>query len=62
VFCDRLGIPEDEATGGAAVRLCALLGRPLDIRQGRASRIRAHPAGGGIVEVGGAVALDEVRP
>jgi predicted PhzF superfamily epimerase YddE/YHI9 len=61
VFPIRFGIPEDEATGAAAVRLCARLGRPLDIRQGRGSRIRATPRDDGFVEIGGRVALDEVR-
>ena len=35
VFPVALGIPEDEATGSAAVRLGALLGRPMRIHQGR---------------------------
>ena len=39
VFPSELGIAEDEATGLAAVQLCAQLGRPLDIRQGHGSRI-----------------------
>jgi predicted PhzF superfamily epimerase YddE/YHI9 len=60
VFCERYGIYEDEATGAAAVRLCAKLARPLDIRQGRGSRILARPVGDRI-EIGGLVALDEVR-
>lgn len=58
VFPSRLGIAEDEATGAAAVRLCAALGRPLTIRQGRGSVIEARPAQGGMVEVGGRVADD----
>jgi predicted PhzF superfamily epimerase YddE/YHI9 len=62
VFAARFGIPEDEATGAAAVRLGGLLGRPLDIRQGRGSRILTRPAAGGMVEIAGRVALDEVRP
>ena len=61
VFYPRIGIPEDEATGSAAVRMGARLGRPLDIRQGRASRIVARPRGDGSVEVGGASVLDETR-
>ena len=61
VFCDRYGIPEDEATGAAAVRLAALLGRDIDIRQGRGSRILARPAGEGRAEIGGLVTLDDVR-
>jgi predicted PhzF superfamily epimerase YddE/YHI9 len=59
VFGPRIGIAEDEATGSAAVRLCTLIGRPLDIRQGRASRIRARPLRDGWVEIGGRSVLDE---
>jgi predicted PhzF superfamily epimerase YddE/YHI9 len=61
VFPIRFGIPEDEATGAAAVKLSAKLGRPLDIRQGRGSRILASPRDDGFVEIGGRVTLDEVR-
>jgi predicted PhzF superfamily epimerase YddE/YHI9 len=61
VFPVRYGIAEDEATGAAAVALCARLGRAIEIRQGRGSRIRARPLDGGFVEVGGASALDEDR-
>jgi predicted PhzF superfamily epimerase YddE/YHI9 len=60
VFAPRYGVPEDEATGSHAVRLCAHLGRALDIRQGRGSRIAARPANDG-VEIGGRVELDQVR-
>lgn len=61
VFPLRYGIVEDEATGAAAAILCALLGRAIEIRQGRGSRIAARPLDGGFVEVGGASVLDEVR-
>jgi predicted PhzF superfamily epimerase YddE/YHI9 len=61
VFPPRFGIPEDEATGAAAVRLGALLGRALDIRQGRGSRILARSRDDGFVEIGGRVELDEMR-
>jgi predicted PhzF superfamily epimerase YddE/YHI9 len=60
-FGPRIGIPEDEATGSAAVKLCAQLGRALDIHQGRGSRISARPAGGELAEIGGRTALDEER-
>ena len=60
-FGRRIGIPEDEATGSAATKLCAQLGRAIDIRQGRASRILAQPAGDGRVEIGGSSVLDETR-
>lgn len=55
VFAPRLGIVEDEATGAAAVRLGALLGRAVTIRQGRGSVIEVAPLEGGLVEVGGRV-------
>lgn len=61
VFPVRYGIAEDEATGAAALILCAQLGRAVEVRQGRRSRIRATPLDGGYVEVGGAAVLDEVR-
>jgi predicted PhzF superfamily epimerase YddE/YHI9 len=60
VFPVRIGIAEDEATGSAAVRLCVRLGRELDIRQGRGSRILARPRGDGWAEIGGRTELDEV--
>jgi predicted PhzF superfamily epimerase YddE/YHI9 len=59
VFGPRVGVAEDEATGSAAVRLCARLGRELDIRQGQGSRILARPLAGGRVEIGGRCVLDE---
>lgn len=61
VFAPRVGVPEDEATGAAAVRLCAELRRALDIRQGRGSRILARPLPDGMIEIGGRVELEEVR-
>jgi predicted PhzF superfamily epimerase YddE/YHI9 len=60
-FLDRIGIAEDEATGSAATKLCAQLGRAIDIRQGRSSRILARPGEGGLVEIGGRSVLAEVR-
>jgi predicted PhzF superfamily epimerase YddE/YHI9 len=61
VFPLRIGIAEDEATGSAATKLCAHAGRPIDIRQGRGSRILARPGIDGFVEIGGRSAIDEVR-
>jgi predicted PhzF superfamily epimerase YddE/YHI9 len=60
-FPVRIGIAEDEATGSAATKLCAQLGRPIDIRQGRGSRILARPGASGFVEIGGRSVVDEVR-
>jgi predicted PhzF superfamily epimerase YddE/YHI9 len=61
VFAPGYGIPEDEATGSAAISLAAKLGRDLDIRQGRGSRILARLLDAGMVEIAGLVELDEVR-
>jgi predicted PhzF superfamily epimerase YddE/YHI9 len=62
VFGPDYGVPEDEATGSAAMRLCARLGRPLTIRQGRGSVIGARPAErAGFVEFGGGTELEETR-
>jgi predicted PhzF superfamily epimerase YddE/YHI9 len=60
-FPVRIGIAEDEATGSAATKLCARLGRAIDIRQGRGSRILARPGDDGFVEIGGRSVLDERR-
>jgi predicted PhzF superfamily epimerase YddE/YHI9 len=60
-FAPGFGIPEDEATGSAALALCARLGRAVTINQGQGSLLIARPLGDGRAEVGGQVALDEVR-
>ena len=59
VFAPRYGIAEDEATGAAAVRLVSQLGRPVTIRQGAGSLLRARPGPDGTAEVGGEVVLAE---
>jgi predicted PhzF superfamily epimerase YddE/YHI9 len=61
-FLEELGIAEDEATGAAALRLCARVGRAVEIRQGVASVLRARPAEDGRVELGGRVDAVERRP
>lgn len=60
-FAEAFGIPEDEATGSAALALSGRLGRPLTVHQGRGSVLVARPLDGGRVEVGGLVVLDEER-
>jgi predicted PhzF superfamily epimerase YddE/YHI9 len=55
VFAAGAGIPEDEATGAAALRMGALHGRPLEIRQGKGSVLQVRPGPDGSVEVGGRV-------
>jgi predicted PhzF superfamily epimerase YddE/YHI9 len=61
VFVPEAGIPEDEATGAAAMMLVAQLDREIEIRQGRGSVIHARAMDDGWVEIGGRVELDEVR-
>jgi predicted PhzF superfamily epimerase YddE/YHI9 len=61
LFANELGIPEDEATGAAAVRLGARHAMPLTIRQGRGSELHVRPGPDGTVEVGGRVAMTGVR-
>jgi len=58
VFVPEEGIPEDQATGSAAITLCCQLGRPLEIRQGRGSVLHVRPVGEGFAEVGGIVVDD----
>jgi len=55
------GVGEDEATGSAAIMLCAALDRTLTIHQGEGSLLHARPLGEGRAEVGGRVVLGEVR-
>jgi predicted PhzF superfamily epimerase YddE/YHI9 len=60
-FGGAYGVPEDEATGSAALLLAAHLGRAITIRQGQGSVLYARPSGAGRAEVGGRVASDGVR-
>jgi predicted PhzF superfamily epimerase YddE/YHI9 len=60
-FAPSFGIPEDPATGSAAVGLVARLGRPIVINQGTGSILHSRPGPDGTGEVGGLVVLDEVR-
>lgn len=60
-FVPEAGIAEDEATGSAALALCAQLSRPIAVHQGHGSVLICRPLGDGRVEVGGRVALDAVR-
>jgi predicted PhzF superfamily epimerase YddE/YHI9 len=60
-FAPAFGIPEDEATGSAVLALAARLGRKITVRQGGGSILEARPLSDGRAEVGGRVALDEVR-
>jgi predicted PhzF superfamily epimerase YddE/YHI9 len=60
-FVPEADIAEDEATGSAALALCARLERPISVHQGNGSVILCRPTGRGTVEIGGNVTLDVVR-
>jgi predicted PhzF superfamily epimerase YddE/YHI9 len=60
-FVPEAGIAEDEATGSAAIGLCAELERPITIHQGHGSVLACRPLADGRIEVGGRVVLDESR-
>ena len=60
-FLPEAGIGEDEATGSAALALCAKLGRPVTVHQGRGSVLACRPLADGRAEVGGRVVLDALR-
>lgn len=62
VFAPRVGVPEDEATGSAAMCLAHQLRQAIVIHQGEGSVIHARPGSPeGTVEVGGRTVLDEIR-
>ena len=61
VFASDYGVPEDPATGSAAIVLCAALGRGLRIIQGQTdteSEIRVQPLADGCYALGGRVVVD----
>ena len=60
-FAPEMGIAEDEATGSAAVRVTATLGRALTIRQGKGSELLTRVGPAGTAEVGGRVTFIETR-
>lgn len=61
MFANEIGVPEDEATGSAAVRLTDSLRRDLEITQGKGSQIHTTWNGDGWVLAGGRVVGDGVR-
>ncbi|MCZ8381649.1 PhzF family phenazine biosynthesis protein [Mycobacterium sp. CPCC 205372] len=61
MFAAVLGVPEDEATGAAAVRLTDYLSRDLTIVQGRGSVIQTRWSPEGWVRVAGRVVSDGAR-
>ena len=61
MFANELGVPEDEATGSAAVRMTDYLSRDLTVTQGRGSQIFTKWDPAGWVVVSGRVVDDGVR-
>lgn len=61
MFAANLGVPEDEATGSAAVRITDHLSRDLTITQGRGSQIFTTWDPSGWVVVSGRVVSDGIR-
>jgi predicted PhzF superfamily epimerase YddE/YHI9 len=61
LFAANLGVPEDEATGSAAVRITDHLSRDLSITQGEGSMIETRWSPQGWVRVAGRVVNDGVR-
>jgi predicted PhzF superfamily epimerase YddE/YHI9 len=58
MFATDLGVPEDEATGAAAVRITDILSRDLTITQGKGSLLYTSWSPEGWVNVGGRVVDD----
>lgn len=61
MFASALGVPEDEATGAAAVRITDYLSRDLSIVQGKGSMIQTEWSPEGWVRVAGRVVDDGIR-
>src|SRR6185437_5947798 len=60
MFAANLGVPEDEATGSAAIRITDHLSRDLRITQGKGSMIETTWSPEGWVRVAGRVVNDGV--
>ncbi|WP_101949539.1 PhzF family phenazine biosynthesis protein [Mycobacterium sp. 3519A] len=61
MFAANLGVPEDEATGAAAVRITDYLSRDLYILQGKGSVIETRWSPEGWVRIAGRVVNDGVK-
>ena len=61
MFANELGVPEDEATGSAAVRLTAYLSRDLTLTQGEGSQIVTTWSPDGGVVLSGRVVSEGTR-
>lgn len=61
MFANEVGVPEDEATGSAAVRMTEYLSRDLTITQGKGSQLTTTWSPDGWVVLSGQVVDDGVR-
>jgi predicted PhzF superfamily epimerase YddE/YHI9 len=61
MFAANLGVPEDEATGAAAVRITDYLSRDLTIVQGKGSVIQTQWSPEGWVRIAGRVVNDGIK-
>jgi predicted PhzF superfamily epimerase YddE/YHI9 len=61
MFAANLGVPEDEATGAAAVRITDYLSRDLTIVQGKGSVIHTRWSPEGWVRIAGHVVSDGIK-
>jgi predicted PhzF superfamily epimerase YddE/YHI9 len=61
MFAANLGVPEDEATGAAAVRITDYLSRDLSILQGKGSVIETQWSPEGWVRIAGRVVSDGIK-
>ena len=61
MFAANLGVPEDEATGAAAVRITDYLSRDLTIVQGKGSVIHTQWSPEGWVRIAGRVVSDGIK-
>src|SRR6476620_1452595 len=61
MFAANLGVPEDEATGAAAVRITDYLSRDLTILQGKGSVIHTQWSPEGWVRIAGRVVNDGIK-
>jgi len=61
MFATNLGVPEDEATGAAAVRITDYLSRDLTIVQGKGSVIHTRWSPEGWVRIAGRVVSDGIK-
>lgn len=61
MFANEIGVPEDEATGSAGIRMTEYLSRDLEITQGKGSKIYTTWSPDGWVTVAGHVVDDGIR-